>query len=472
MSIAALQVLVVEDDAALREALCDTLELAGYKVTTAADGHAALQMLDKQNVGMVISDVQMRPMDGHSLLKALKSRHPALPVLLMTAHGSIPQAVAAMHDGAVDYLVKPFEAEVLVAMVSRYITPLIDPMADISNEPDVIAVDPRTHEVMDLTRRVAGSDATVLISGESGTGKEVLAQFIHRHSPRASAPFVAINCAAIPENMLEAILFGYEKGAFTGAYHASPGKFEQAQGGTLLLDEISEMSLGLQAKLLRVLQEREVERLGGHKMIALDVRIVATTNRNLRDEVAHNRFREDLFYRLNVFPLHIPALRERKQDIVPLARRFIERHHPRSGALPPGSMPRCDGRRDAQEPPTFAENAIEQLMAYSWPGNVRELDNVIQRALIMKSGAVIGLHDLCFQFSSPAMSPSLLANPHSEESKELEGDLKAHEQQLIIDALQASQGNRSDVAKRLGISPRTLRYKLARLREAGVTIPD
>ncbi len=455
MSIDALRVLVVEDDAALREALCDTLELAGYEVTTAADGHAALQMLEKQNVGMVISDVQMRPMDGHSLLKALKTQHPALPVLLMTAHGSIPQAVAAMHDGAVDYLVKPFEAEVLVAMVSRYIAPLVDTMADISNEPDVIAVDPRTHEVMDLTRRVAGSDATVLISGESGTGKEVLAQYIHRHSLRASAPFVAINCAAIPENMLEAILFGYEKGAFTGAYHASPGKFEQAQGGTLLLDEISEMSLGLQAKLLRVLQEREVERLGGHKMIALDVRIVATTNRNLRDEVAHNRFREDLFYRLNVFPLHIPALRERKQDIVPLARRFIERHHPSSGIQI-----------------TFAENAIEQLIEYSWPGNVRELDNVIQRALIMKSGAVISLQDLCFQFSSPAISPPLLANNHSQESKELEGDLKAHEQQLIVDALQATHGNRSDVAKRLGISPRTLRYKLARLREAGVTIPD
>ena len=451
MSIAVSRVLVVEDDAALREALCDTLELAGYEVTAAADGHAALQMLEKHNVGMVISDVQMRPMDGHNLLKAIKSQRPALPVLLMTAHGSIPQAVAAMHDGAVDYLVKPFEAEVLVAMVSRYITPPID---DNSNDPNVIAVDPRTREVMNLTRRVAGSDATVLISGESGTGKEVLAQFIHRQSSRASAPFVAINCAAIPENMLEAILFGYEKGAFTGAYHASPGKFEQAQGGTLLLDEISEMSLGLQAKLLRVLQEREVERLGGHKMIALDVRIVATTNRNLREEVTHARFREDLFYRLNVFPLHLPALRERTLDILPLAMRLIERHH-QGGALP-----------------TFAENAIEQLISYSWPGNVRELDNVIQRALIMKSGAVISLQDLCFQFSPQPINSSLPESNDAQEPILLEGDLKAHEQQLIVDALQAAQGNRSDVAKRLGISPRTLRYKLARLREAGVAIPD
>ena len=469
MSSAVSRVLVVEDDAALREALCDTLELAGYEVMVASDGHAALQMLEKHNVGMVISDVQMRPMDGHGLLKAIKSQRPALPVLLMTAHGSIPQAVAAMHDGAVDYLVKPFEAEVLVTMVSRYIAPLKN---DSSNEPDVIAVDPRTREVMDLTRRVAGSDATVLISGESGTGKEVLAQFIHRHSPRASAPFVAINCAAIPENMLEAILFGYEKGAFTGAYHASPGKFEQAQGGTLLLDEISEMSLGLQAKLLRVLQEREVERLGGHKMIALDVRIVATTNRNLCEEVANARFREDLFYRLNVFPLHLPALRERKQDIVPLAMRFIERHYHSGGALPPGKMPKSSGSRVPQELPTFAENAIEQLIAYSWPGNVRELDNVIQRALIMKSGTVINLQDLCFQFSPQPMSSLLPDSNNAQEPVFLEGDLKAHEQQLIVDALQAAQGNRNDVAKRLGISPRTLRYKLARLREAGVAIPD
>ena len=444
-------VLIVEDDAALREALCDTLDLAGYDAMAASDGLAALQMLEKHSVAMVISDVQMRPMDGHSLLKAIKLQRPSLPVLLMTAHGSIPQAVAALHDGAVDYLVKPFEAEVLVAMVSRYIPQLAN--ADNSDESDVIAVDPRTREVMDLARRVAGSDATVLISGESGTGKEVLAQFIHRHSPRASAPFVAINCAAIPENMLEAILFGYEKGAFTGAYHASPGKFEQAQGGTLLLDEISEMSLGLQAKLLRVLQEREVERLGGHKMIALDVRIVATTNRNLRGEVEGARFREDLFYRLNVFPLHLPALRERKQDIVPLAMRFIARHYSSGNPIP-----------------VFTEDAVAQLTAYSWPGNVRELDNAIQRALIMKSGGVISVQDLCFQ-APPPRSPLPDSNTASEPVLP-EGDLKAHEQQLIIDALQAAQGNRGDVAKRLGISPRTLRYKLARLREAGVAIPD
>ena len=452
MSVTASRVLVVEDDESLREALCDTLELAGYDIIAAADGQAALQILQKEDVGMVISDVQMRPMDGHSLLKAIKLRRPALPVLLMTAHGSIPQAVAATHDGAVDYLVKPFEAEVLVAIVSRHVTALMEN----SNEADMIAVDPRSHEVLDLARRVANSDATVLISGESGTGKEVFAQFIHRHSHRAAAPFVAINCAAIPENMLEAVLFGYEKGAFTGAYHASPGKFEQAQGGTLLLDEISEMSLGLQAKLLRVLQEREVERLGGHKMIALDVRIVATSNRNLREEVAHARFREDLFYRLNVFPLHLPALRERKQDIVPLARRFIANHPHGEGALP-----------------TLAEDAIEHLMAHPWPGNVRELDNVIQRALIMKSGFVISARDLCFQSSPASMSSSMtVSSKNSQESVLLDGDLKAHEHKLIVDALQATHGNRGDVAKRLGISPRTLRYKLARLREAGVAIPD
>lgn len=455
MNVMAARILVVEDDTALREALCDTLELAGYYVSSASDGQMALDILksnDGEEIGMVVSDIQMRPMDGHNLLRAIKVHWPALPVLLMTAHGSIPQAVAAMHDGAVDYLVKPFEAEVLVVMVSRYIR---GPSEKI-NEPDVVSTDPRTREIMELVRRVAGSDATVLISGESGTGKEVFAQSIHRHSSRSSAPFVAINCAAIPENMLEAVLFGYEKGAFTGAYHASPGKFEQAQGGTLLLDEISEMSLGLQAKLLRVLQEREVERLGGHKMIALDIRIIATSNRNLHEEVSQSRFREDLFYRLNVFPLHLPALRERNRDIIPLAQRFIERHHHDEGALP-----------------ALSEDAIAQLMAYPWPGNVRELDNVIQRALIMKSSAIINARDLCFQNSIVKINEQAGAeNNNAQESVFLEGDLKSHEQKLIVEALQETQGNRNDVAKKLGISPRTLRYKLARLREAGITIPD
>jgi two-component system response regulator FlrC len=273
-------VLIVEDDLSLREALCDTLSLAGYPVTAAEDGQRALDLLERENFGMVVSDVQMQRMDGYALLKRLKAARPDLPVVLMTAYGTIQKAVEAMHDGAADYLVKPFDAEVLVNMVSRYIS------AETADDYSVVAEDPRSQEVLALARRVAASDATVMISGASGTGKEVYARFLHCNSPRAARPFVAINCAAIPENMLEAVLFGYEKGAFTGAYQASPGKFEQAQGGTLLLDEISEMNLSLQAKLLRVLQEREVERLGGRKLIELDVRVLATSNRNLREEVA------------------------------------------------------------------------------------------------------------------------------------------------------------------------------------------
>lgn len=441
-------VLVVEDDAALREALRDTLELAGYRATTAADGQAALDKLDSEQPGMVISDVQMQPVDGHVLLKKIKSRWPDMPVVLMTAHGSIPKAVEAMHDGATDYMVKPFEPEVLITLVSRYIKPVTED----AGEDDLVAIDPRTRELAELARRVAASDATVLISGESGTGKEVFARYIHRRSQRVTGPFVAINCAAIPENMLEAVLFGYEKGAFTGAYHASPGKFEQAQGGTLLLDEISEMSLALQAKLLRVLQEREVERLGGHKLIPLDVRVLATSNRNLRAEVAAGRFREDLFYRLNVFPLQLPSLRERRQDILPIAQRLIERHGAGASAV-------------------LSDEAVQRLLSHAWPGNVRELDNVMQRALILRSGMAITAADLHFETESMPSRTLSSTTDDAESDVGLSEDLRSREQQVIIEALRAANGNRKDTAERLGVSERTLRYKLARLREAGVTIP-
>ena len=259
-------VMVVEDDSDLREALNETLTLAGYQVAIASDGQEALRQLEDQQFDLIVSDIQMPHMDGQTLLKKVKSQHPDLPVMLMTAYGSIQQAVDAMRDGAVDYMVKPFEAEVLVNMVSRYAT------QDRSQLTDVVANDVQSKQLFQIAKRVAQSDATVMITGESGVGKEVLARYIHQHSARAEQAFVAINCAAIPENMLEATLFGYEKGAYTGAYKACPGKFEQAQGGTLLLDEITEMDLGLQAKLLRVLQEREVERLGGTRMIELDER--------------------------------------------------------------------------------------------------------------------------------------------------------------------------------------------------------
>ena len=441
------KVLIVEDDSSLREALCDTLELAGYTIAAAADGRTALDFLERDNVGMVVSDVQMPKMDGNSLLKRIRSRQPDIPVVLMTAYGTVQKAVEAMRNGASDYLLKPFEADALVEMVARF-------LPQRSNEPRMVAEDQRTLELLALAARVARTDATVMISGESGTGKEVLAQFIHEQSARVGAPFVAINCAAIPENMLEAVLFGYEKGAFTGAYQTRPGKFEQAQGGTLLLDEISEMDLGLQAKLLRVLQEREVERLGGKELIPLDVRVLATSNRVMRDEVAAGNFREDLFYRLNVFPLFLAPLRERRNDILPIAQRLVERHCP------------------AREPvPKISDRAQSILVAHDWPGNVRELENVVQRALILKSADRIEAEDLHFELTPPDVSASVGADTVPGIAEDLGSDLKHREQELILDALKADKGNRKAVAERLGISPRTLRYKLARMREAGVALP-
>ncbi|MCU7922599.1 MAG: sigma-54 dependent transcriptional regulator [Candidatus Thiodiazotropha sp. (ex Dulcina madagascariensis)] len=440
-------VLIVEDDPALREALSDTLELAGYPVHAVEEGGAALTILQQQSIGMVVSDVQMQPMDGHSLLREIRKHYSDLPVLLMTAYGSIEKAVMAMHDGAVDYLVKPFEAEVLVSKVAGHIRPASEEILD-----GPIVEDLRSRELLELARRVASSDATVLLHGESGTGKEVFARYIHQHSARAEGSFVAINCAAIPENMLEAVLFGYERGAFTGAYQATPGKFEQAQGGTLLLDEISEMSLALQAKLLRVLQERELERLGGRKLIELDVRVLATTNRKLREEVSAGRFREDLYYRLNVFPLALPPLRERQRDILPLARHLLQQN------LRPG-----------QALPAFSNQAKQCLLAHPWPGNVRELDNLMQRALILNAGDTIEEQDLCFE--SAASEQTHEESPQRASAGRLPEDLRSVEEQMILDALEAGRGSRKTVASRLGISERTLRYKIARMREAGVAIP-
>ncbi len=454
------KILVVEDDASLREALCETLQMAGYEVVDAEDGKAALSILERGNIGLVISDVQMAAMDGHALLREVKARWRELPVVLMTAYGSIERAVAAMRDGAADYLVKPFEAQVLIEMVSRFM------VAKGEETSSIIAADPCTREMVELATRVAGSDATVMISGESGTGKEVFARLIHQLSPRRKAPFKALNCAAIPETMLESMLFGYEKGAFTGAYQTRVGSFEQAQGGTLLLDEISEMDIGLQAKLLRVLQEREVERLGGQHPIKLDVRVLATTNRNLRVEVEQGRFREDLFYRLNVFPLNVAPLRDRRDDIVPLAESFV------ANFATPGVGT------------VIAEEAKQKLFSHGWPGNIRELQNVVQRALILAVGHTIRSEDIRFaetvrnieRDTAPAVnshyrSAQVATDASIGAERALGNDLRNREQQLILDALCAERGRRKETAERLGISPRTLRYKLAKLRDEGVRLP-
>ena len=427
-------VLIVEDDANLREALFDTLNCEATPVMTADNGVAAVDMLDRDGSGLVVSDLQMEPLDGATLLGTIRVLHPGLGAVIMTAHGTIENAVDAMRNGAADYLVKPFEAEDLKSLVGKYIK---EPVA----EGQPVAADPTTVELLQVAARVAKSDVTVTISGPSGCGKEVFARHIHTESSRKDQPFIAINCAAIPESMLEAVLFGYEKGAFTGATGSHAGKFEQAANGTLLLDEISEMDLGLQAKLLRVIQEKEVERIGGRNVIPLNVRVLATTNRDLRKFVADGRFREDLYYRLNVFPLYIPALKDRPDDILPLAERAIQRH--------------------GDSAVTLSSCARDALLAHAWPGNVRELENLIQRTLIMLGGKEINAADLVFE---PA-----LAAPASD--ADLNQGLKNREFQLILDALAAHGGKRSDVASALGISPRSLRYKLARMREEGVAIP-
>ena len=460
MTTAAGRSLLVEDDDALREALADTLMLGGYDYLEAADAESALQLLRRESVSMVVSDVNMPGMDGHALLRTLRSQYPQLPVLLMTAYGTVEQAVTAMRDGAADYLVKPFAPKALLELIAQHALGRLAPAAD-----GPVAVEPSSVQLLDLATRVAGSDSTVLVSGESGTGKEVLARYIHQRSPRADQPFIAINCAAIPENMLEATLFGHEKGAFTGAVAAQPGKFEQANGGTLLLDEISEMPLALQAKLLRVLQEREVERVGGRKLIQLDIRVIATTNRDLLGEVAAGRFREDLYYRLGVFPLQWQALRERPADILPLAERLLAKH--------------C--RKMNLGTVRLSTQAAQALQAHPWPGNVRELDNAVQRALVLQQGGVIDVGDLYLDgvisgsglrspaAPAPAAVESVASEPASA-SSELGVGVRQREFQLIVEVLRAERGRRKEAAERLGISPRTLRYKLAQMRDAGLDV--
>ena len=319
---------------------------------------------------------------------------------------------------------------------------------NLSESLEPVAVDASSRLILDLARRVAATNCTVLIVGESGTGKEVLARLIHRSSPRAKANFVAVNCAAIPENMLEAMLFGYEKGSFTGAHAAHAGKFEQAQGGTLLLDEITEMPLALQAKLLRVLQEREVERIGGTDALALDVRVIATTNRNLRGEVAAGRFREDLYYRLNVFPLALSPLRDRRDDILPLATHLLAQRAPAG-----------------QRIPALSADVAHLLLTYTWPGNVRELDNLLQRALVLNEGSVIEAEHILFEKQPTHVDIGANESPMLQQTRE------RAERDVILEALRAAHGSRREVAEKLGISPRTLRYKLARIRSSGIDVP-
>lgn len=447
------RILVVEDDSALREAIVDTLQLGDFEVLSVDNGLSALAVLGEEEISLVFSDIRMDGMDGYALLQRLRALKPHLPVVLMTAYGTIEQAVSAMKDGAVDYIVKPFEASLLLEKAQRYLN------VDASSEDDFVAVDAQTQKIKRLAQKVAASDASVMITGESGTGKEVLARYLHQQSGRAQGPFIAINCAAIPETMLEATLFGYEKGAFTGAVKSMPGKFEQAQKGTLFLDEIGEMNIELQSKLLRVLQEREVERLGSDKPIALDVRVLSATNINFEQAIKTHKFREDLYYRLNVFPLHLAPLRERPLDIIPIAERLIARHY-----------------AGAQLLPSLTDEAKARLMEYAWQGNIRELDNVVQRAMVLQAGEWITAEDILLDArslwqdvkESETLTDEVVEGSLSEPV--VMQDLKEQEIKLILSTLKLQVGNRARTAEVLQMSPRTLRYKLAKLRDAGYDV--
>lgn len=460
-----LKIMVVEDDRDLLTAIGDTLLVAGYQTLLKSNGKEAFEHLKQEHVDLVLTDVNMPELDGIGLLKKIKSEKPTLPVIMMTAYGTVQKAVSAMKRGALDYLSKPFESDELISKVSYYLDRTSE--LSIQDSIDPVVADPSSCQLLALARRVADSNASVMITGESGTGKEALARYIHQQSDRADGPFVAINCAAIPDNMLEAILFGHEKGAFTGAHQSMPGKFEQANGGTLLLDEISEMEIGLQAKLLRVLQEREVERIGGKKTIQLDLRVLATTNRDLLEYVKEKKFREDLYYRLNVFPVRWLPLRSRKLDIIPLAKHLLKRHV-------------CAQKLNEKY---FDDSALKKLECYDWPGNVRELDNVVQRSLVLSSGSVIYPQDIFFEreLSESATNeiapleqedrpPLELTAPVTDDSGLLGQDLQQREFEVILQTLKAVNGKRKDAAEKLGISPRTLRYKLARMRELGVDL--
>ncbi|MBI2877624.1 MAG: sigma-54-dependent Fis family transcriptional regulator [Candidatus Tectomicrobia bacterium] len=458
-------ILVVDDDAAVRTAMADLLEYAGHSVLTAANGYEALAFVAGTPVEMVIADINMPEMSGLDLLREVKRREPHLPVLVITGHGTIDSAIEAMKAGASDYVLKPFTLELLDSVVKRELAAIQERAQEEGKDgyplregKRILTQNPRMKEMLSLAQAVASSTATVLIQGESGTGKELLARFIHQNSPRKSGPFVAINCAALPETLLESELFGHEKGAFTGAIARKKGKFELAHQGTILLDEISEMACSLQAKLLRFLQEGEVDRVGGTHPIPVDVRVIATTNRDIKEAMAQGRFRPDLYYRLNVIPLKIPALRERREDIPLLVAYFVERYNPK-------------GRGTKTRLP---EETLSVLKSYEWPGNVRELENVIQRGVLLARGEPLRSHHL---FLDGEPLPGLKGeSPLKGEAPSFPGSspgqalvagmtVRDMERQLIFQTLEQVGGNRMQAARLLGVSIRTLRNKLKEYRE-------
>jgi DNA-binding NtrC family response regulator len=434
------ELLVVDDEPQMLIAINETLRRRGYSITTAGSGMEALCRLKEKYYQLVITDMRMPEVSGLELLRKVKNLAPQTPVILLTAYGTIQNAVDAMRDGAYDYLLKPFSSESLESVVRRALDAA--PRKNEKTPYAILTQDPVFSRTLEQAAQAACSNATVLIEAESGTGKELLARMIHLRSPRCSSNFVAVNCAALPESLLESELFGFEKGAFTGANASKPGKFELANRGTLLLDEIGEMAPILQAKLLRVLQEKEVDRIGGKDPVEIDVRIVATTNKDLQSLVREGEFREDLYYRLNVVRLTIPPLRERPDDVPLLVDLFCKRH----------------GKNFGRDGISVTEEALNKLIRHQWPGNVRELENTIQRAVTLCAGSIIESEDLLI---SQLEDPPQVRSPKPVELGFSGGvTMREMERQLICRTLEDTGGNRTRAAKCLGISLRTLRNKL------------
>lgn len=465
------KILIADDDPQMQLALSTCLSRKGYAVQVVPNGKRALEAINAESFDLVISDQQMPEMTGVELLSALQDKSGELPVIMITAYGTINQAVEAMQAGAADFITKPFEASELERVVERVLAPETKELRktaqrDRSGRP-IVTNDPLMIRLLEVGEAVAKSDATVLICGESGTGKELIARFIHASSQRRAQPFVAVNCAALPENLLESELFGHEKGAFTGAQAKKIGKFELAHGGTILLDEISEMDLLLQAKLLRVLQEREVDRVGGKDPVSIDVRVLATTNRNLEEMVSAGKFRGDLYYRLNVIPLTLPALRERRSDIKLLTEHFMRQYL-------------------GDKAPALPQQVLQALMTHSWPGNVRELQNAVQRAAILANGGTPKERDFLLGATSESrieiirenIEPELevLSQPQPIEAGALviRSGTTVHEMEraLIFETLKTTDNNRTEAAKLLGISIRTLRNKLNEYRGMGYEVAE
>ncbi len=447
----ALTVLVVDDEAGIRRAVAAELEDQGYEVVTAASGSEALLRFSEAEADLVVTDLKMEGVDGLDVLREVKRRRPEAEVLMMTAYGSVETAVAAMRTGAYDYVSKPFDLDDLVFAVERMAekvrlagenTRLRSALKRRYSFDNVIGASGAMQEVFSLIARVAPRDATVLLRGESGTGKEVVARLIHHESGRPDGPFLAVNCAALPENLLESELFGHEKGAFTGAVASRAGHFREAGGGTLFLDEIGDISPNMQVKLLRALQEKEVLPVGGRAPVRVDVRILTATNRDLEAGLKDGSFREDLYYRLSVFPIFVPPLRERREDVEPLATHFLD--------------------KTGYSELAFSPEVMTRLVGYDWPGNVRELENVVERAALMTDGGVIRPAALPPHVrgqgagGGPAVAGALVIPDDGICLEELEED-------LIRQAVRKAQGNKTQAAQLLGITRRTLYSRLERM---------